>query len=46
METKLIYEKPLTEEVKLSAPVLLVDTSTKSNVNEVFYITYGDWEDE
>lgn len=46
METKLIYEKPLTEEVKLSAPVLLEVISTKSNVNEVFYITYGDWEDE
>ena len=46
METKLIYEKPLTEEVKLSAPVLLEVNSVKSNVNEVFYITYGDWEDE
>ncbi len=46
METKLFYEKPLTEEVKLSAPVLLEVTSNKNNVNEIFYITYGEWEEE
>ena len=45
METKLLYETPLTEEVRLSAPVLLEVTSTKNNVNEIFYITYGDWEE-
>ena len=44
METKLIYETPLTEEVKLSAPVVLQTGS--NNVNEVFTIYYGKWEGE
>ena len=45
METKIPYEKPLTEEVRLSAPVVLNQAS--NNVNEVFYLDYyGEWDEE
>lgn len=45
METKLPYEKPLTEEVTLSAPVVLQVGS--NNFNEAYWIDYyGVWDDE
>lgn len=49
METKLTYEKPLTEELKLSAPVVLQTGSPYyyDTYNEVFTVNYyGEWDGE
>ncbi len=46
MKTKFTYERPLTEEIRMTEPVQLLDTSVYTNYNEVFTITYGTWDDE
>jgi len=45
MKTQSIYEKPLTEEICLSAPVVL-QAGSNTNYNEVYTIYYGSWEGE
>lgn len=49
MKTKTIYEKPLTEEIRLSAPVVLESASNyyDYSYNETFTINYyGEWDGE
>jgi len=46
MKTKFTYEKPLTEEIRLTAPVVLQSASIYYDYNEVFTINYGTWDDE
>lgn len=46
MKTKFIYERPLTEEIRLTAPVVLQSGSIYYDYNEVFTFNYGKWEGE